>query len=185
MKKLYSTIMLLAMMVAALSFTACGSDDGGNGNGGSGSGFYTGDFIELTIDGKTYKKNLIGIYTEIELSSFGYEGLTLTSTTEDVFCDEGFRFFMGLSHYSSSSKLLSSSTGSYNVHTKSNNDSSNLCLFVQFQKNSIDYDAESGTHKVTSIKQVSNGVQVSGTFNITLKRNSNTKMIEGKYTMTL
>ena len=27
MKKLYSTIMLLAMMVAALSFTACGDDD--------------------------------------------------------------------------------------------------------------------------------------------------------------
>ena len=33
MKKLYSTIMMLAMMVAALSFTACGSDDGGNGGG--------------------------------------------------------------------------------------------------------------------------------------------------------
>jgi len=33
MKKLYSTIMLLAMMVAALSFTACGGDDGGNGGG--------------------------------------------------------------------------------------------------------------------------------------------------------
>ena len=27
MKKLYSTIMMLAMMVAALSFTACGGDD--------------------------------------------------------------------------------------------------------------------------------------------------------------
>ena len=33
MKKLYSGIMMLAMMVAALSFTACGSDDGGNGGG--------------------------------------------------------------------------------------------------------------------------------------------------------
>lgn len=35
MKKLYSTIMMLAMMVAALSFTACGGDDdnqGGDGN---------------------------------------------------------------------------------------------------------------------------------------------------------
>ena len=39
MKKLYSTIMLLAMMVAALSLTACGDDDedevGGNGNSSS------------------------------------------------------------------------------------------------------------------------------------------------------
>jgi hypothetical protein len=39
MKKLYSTIMMLAMMVAALSLTACGcsddEDDGGNGNSSS------------------------------------------------------------------------------------------------------------------------------------------------------
>jgi len=34
MKKLYSTIMMLAMMVAALSLTACGGDDDG-GNGGA------------------------------------------------------------------------------------------------------------------------------------------------------
>ena len=31
MKKLYSTIMMLAMMVAALSLTACGGDDDENG----------------------------------------------------------------------------------------------------------------------------------------------------------
>lgn len=37
MKKLYPTIMLLAMMVAALSLTACGGDDGGDGNGGGGT----------------------------------------------------------------------------------------------------------------------------------------------------
>lgn len=35
MKKIYSTIMMLAMMFAALSFTACSSDDDGN-KGGSG-----------------------------------------------------------------------------------------------------------------------------------------------------
>ena len=40
MKKVYSTVMMLAMMVAALSFTACGGDDDGDDidNGGSGSG---------------------------------------------------------------------------------------------------------------------------------------------------
>ena len=37
MKKLYSTIMMLAMMVAALSFTACGGDDDEDG-GNSGNG---------------------------------------------------------------------------------------------------------------------------------------------------
>ena len=55
MKKLYSTIMLLTMMVAALSLTACGGDDdeiGGNSSfligtwsvtSGQGWGGYTGD----------------------------------------------------------------------------------------------------------------------------------------------
>ena len=33
MKKVYSTVMMLAMMVAALSFTACGSDDDEVDNG--------------------------------------------------------------------------------------------------------------------------------------------------------
>ena len=37
MKKLYSSIMLLAMMVAALSLTACGGDDDENGVDGGGS----------------------------------------------------------------------------------------------------------------------------------------------------
>ena len=45
MKKLYSTIMLLAMMVAALSLTACGGDDdeenGGDGGGGSANSTFT------------------------------------------------------------------------------------------------------------------------------------------------
>lgn len=41
MKKLYSTIMMLAMMVAALSFTACGGDDDGGNNNGGGSGSTT------------------------------------------------------------------------------------------------------------------------------------------------
>jgi len=37
MKKIYSTVMMLAMMVAALSFTACGSDDDDVDNGGDAS----------------------------------------------------------------------------------------------------------------------------------------------------
>lgn len=45
MKKLYSTIIMLAMMVAALGLTACGGDDGdeigGDGGGGSASSTFT------------------------------------------------------------------------------------------------------------------------------------------------
>ena len=52
MKKLYSTIMLLAMMVAALSLTACGGDDGGNGNGGGINSNQVYDVLQ--INGKDY-----------------------------------------------------------------------------------------------------------------------------------
>ena len=41
MKKLYSTFMMLAMMVAALNLTACGSDDDDGNNDGGGSGSTT------------------------------------------------------------------------------------------------------------------------------------------------
>ena len=51
MKKLYSTIMMLAMMVAALSLTACSSssDDDGDGGGGSSS-----SLVLTTSDGTKY-----------------------------------------------------------------------------------------------------------------------------------
>lgn len=54
MKKIYSTIMLLAMMVAALSLSACGGEDkddnGGGGDGGSSSATFT-----ITIDGNKHE----------------------------------------------------------------------------------------------------------------------------------
>ena len=50
MKKLYSTIMMLAMMVAALSFTACSkSDDDEFGGGGDDENQY----FQITINGET------------------------------------------------------------------------------------------------------------------------------------
>ena len=57
MKKLYSAIMLLAMMVAALCFTACGDDDdedGGNGN------FDDSEYFQVTINGETYNDDSFG-----------------------------------------------------------------------------------------------------------------------------
>ena len=50
MKKVYSTFMLLAMMVAALGLISCGGDgdDDDKGGGGNGNGNSSGDFIEFT-----------------------------------------------------------------------------------------------------------------------------------------
>ena len=51
MKKLYSTIMLLAMMVAALSLTACGGDDGEDDGGNDSGGSYSSTFTIIYDDG--------------------------------------------------------------------------------------------------------------------------------------
>ena len=49
MKKIYSTVMMLAMMVAALSFTACGGDDDDEIDNGGGKGGKT-----LIVDGEAF-----------------------------------------------------------------------------------------------------------------------------------
>ena len=53
MKKLYSTITMLAIMVAALSLTACGGSDddeiGGDGNSSDDE-----EYFEITINGEKY-----------------------------------------------------------------------------------------------------------------------------------
>lgn len=49
MKKIYSTVMMLAMMVAALSFTACGGDDDEVDNGGGSNTALT-----ITVDGQEH-----------------------------------------------------------------------------------------------------------------------------------
>lgn len=49
MKKLYSTIMMLAMMVAALGFTACGGDD--EGDDGISSSMIVGTWKPTNVEG--------------------------------------------------------------------------------------------------------------------------------------
>ena len=182
MKKLYSAIMLLAMMVAALSLTACGGDDEEDEIGGEISS--SGDFIELTIDGKTYHKELVGIYSELEV---GENDMLLTGTIEDVFDDEGFHFFMALAHTENKQKLLSSPTGTYSVGDKLGFDDEpeNLCFFPDYERNRNNYKLRNGSHQVTSIKQAKHGIQVRGTFKVTMYYDNESVRISGKYGVTV
>ena len=87
MKKIYSTILLLAMMVAALSLTACGGDDdeiGGNSSfmvgtwsvtSGQGWGGYTGDGEAEYLQ---FKSN--GTYINVQFD----DGLYITKGTWKV-----------------------------------------------------------------------------------------------------
>lgn len=180
MKKLYSTIMLLAMMVAALSLTACGDDEEEIENGLYGSD----DFIEVTIDGKTYHKKMFGIYSQVEI---GKNDMVLTGTTEDVFDEDGFGFFMALTHSEKKNKLLSSPLGDYSVgdYLWFDDEPENLCFYPQYEKNRHDYELSGGSHQVTSIKQNKNGVQVCGKFKITMYDDDESVVISGKYGMTV
>ena len=83
---------IVVVLLSALTFTSCSSDD----EGGSG------DFIEVTIDGKTYRHNVYGIYAEVTLG----DDMLMTYSTEDVFYDDGFQFFYGIFHHENQSKLL-------------------------------------------------------------------------------
>ena len=80
MKKLYSTIMLLAMMVAALSLTACSSSDDDDigysplvgtwqGVAGEGWGFYSDEAVELVL---LHFKN-DGTYIDVIENEYGIE----------------------------------------------------------------------------------------------------------------
>lgn len=81
MKKLYSTIMMLAMMVAAFSLTACGGDDEDDDIGG-GSGTSSSTFTIVL----TYQNGNEEIYTyeneyEIESLAAEFENLKLFERT--------------------------------------------------------------------------------------------------------
>ena len=73
MKNLKNYWMIAVMAVlSAWGFTSCSADEGGNGGQ---------DFIEVPIDGKTYKKDVFGIYSMVAAD----DDLLVCYSTEDVF----------------------------------------------------------------------------------------------------
>lgn len=87
MKKLYSTIMMLAMMVAAFSLTACGGSDDDEENGGGTSG--NGSKLEL--------KNLKGTWTTVAVNNVppSEKEDNFMNFTFHVYWDEGYQYESG------------------------------------------------------------------------------------------
>ena len=86
MKKLYSTILLLAMMVAALGFTACGDDDEEDDSGSGYSSFLVGtwqvedeDSYADEVEYVQFKSN--GTYINVQ---YDEDGLYITKGTWNV-----------------------------------------------------------------------------------------------------
>ena len=80
MKKLYSTILMLAAIVAALSLTACGGDDEDNGGGGT-----PGSSSKLEL------KNLKGTWTTVAVNS-GKKEDNYMNFSFFVYWDEGYMY---------------------------------------------------------------------------------------------
>ena len=111
MKKLYSTIMMLAMMVAALGLTACGGDDDNNDIGG---GISSTNYLEVIIDGTKYTQQYELPFVAITLPSDVDNSLWLSSSVEEEF-GGNLNFGIAIYHKSDINALLGSSTGTYNV----------------------------------------------------------------------
>ena len=105
MKKLYSTVMMLAMMVAALSFTACGGDDEVDNGGGDASivGMWECTNFDSVTDYPEVFESTINVGTRVcfqsggtyytdygETGRWSLKGNTLTAIVDDKYkipCD--------------------------------------------------------------------------------------------------
>ena len=178
MKKLKNYWMIAVMAVLGTwCLTSCSDDDGGGGGGR--------DFIEVTFDGKTYKKDMFGIYATTLVDN----DLMLSYSTEDVFDNKGFSFFYGITMPEGEPDILDSSTGTYRAvrdFKGSSVRSFDFTADLEFYDKDEYFYVESGTHKVTSIRKVDGGVEIEGTFDVVMEENYTyeTKKVKGKYRMT-
>lgn len=186
MRKVYSTIMMLALMVAALSLTACGSssDDEEDNGGGSDIGY-----IQVKIDGKTYKESIqYWAYAQIDPFGSDAQGNKLTHTydmTAHFEDTEGFLFMFGLSHFRNNSALLASNPGSYPFAKNIDDDAvyNNLAFSCLYELDGDEYNVVSGTHQVKSIKSIGSDIYVEGSFTAVFSLRGDTRNISGSYRM--
>ena len=188
MRIIYSSVMMLAMMVAALSFTACGGDDD-NDDIGNGGGDSSSSYIQVKIDGNTYKESILEwYYAQIDPLGTDNQGNKLTHTY-DMYAHfedtEGFLFMFGITHYRKKDNLLASSPGSYPFARSIDDDDiyNNLAFTCLYELDGDEYNTVSGTHQVKSIKSVGSDVRVEGSFTAECRYNGDTKNIQGSYSI--
>ena len=154
--KLMSKLAMLLLSVVVFGFTACSEDD---------SSGRSGEYLEVTVNGKTFKK-------VIECT-----GVSETSDYSCVYtCDTDPIDFM-LWFTSDLNAVASASPGSYRL----NSSDYPQCFDLDIEYITDDYDfipVQRGTHNVTSIRKVGQGVMVEGKFSGVLE---NGAPISGKY----
>ena len=182
MKKVNFMITMFAIMFAALSFTACGSDNGDDATGGDSSEGY----IEVKFNGKTYRE-AINNWEYAQIDPVGKDDqdrkLTFTYDMQSHFENKGFSFMFGIVHFRNRSELLKSASGSYPCAKDILDDSfyNNLTFCPMFDLNGDEYDFERGTHQVKRISGAENAVYVEGSFTASFKLNSDRQTVSGSY----
>lgn len=192
--------MALQLLNMPFSFTMYLNREGTNGDnnhGGNdnednnGTGVpSTGDFIQVTLNGKTYTGTIYdNIYAQIDPVGRDSENkpLTLTYDMFDHFSEKGFEFFHGIVHYSRKADLLTTKPGTYecgkDILTQKYYHNMNFwsTLSIDYE----DYDWVSGTHTLKSIKEVNGHVQLEGSYTSTFEHDGKTVTVKGKYRMTI
>lgn len=177
MKSWKNYLMITVMAVLGTwCLTSCSDDDEPGGGG---------DFIEVTIDGKTYKEDVFGIYAMTIVDN----DLALCYSTEDVFDGKGFSFFYGMLMPENERDVLNCSTGTYRAvedfYDRELKVFDFTCDLEYYDKDEY-YYVQSGKHKVTSIRKVDGEIQIEGTFDVIMEDDYTyeEKHVTGKYRIT-
>ena len=149
-------------------------------------GTIEGDFVKVTFEGNTYQEPM-PFYCQVD--PVGWNGdtpLTFTYDAIEHFKNNGFAFMLGLIHYSRQRDLLNSSPGTYkcvgNIYL---DNYSNFTFTGMLEIDYKEYDFVSGTHQVTSVKEVGGKIQIEGNFTNIFEYHGDTKTIKGNYRMTI
>lgn len=146
MKKLYSTIMLLAMMVAALCLTACGGNDEDDGGDNSPSGNKT-----LIIDGESY---YCGSGCDLAQTNGSGMYLTIQAVEDRVYQINGKELVVRISP----SKVSQLSVGQVFGHEKMS--IRNYRGLMQMELNAYSWDAVNGDITIISIGETQITIQI-------------------------
>lgn len=190
MKKFNFCLVMVLLAFLPLVLTSCNGDD---------DDFESSDYIEVTLNGKTYKETIpVFGYVFLDGTETDSKGrrITLTNVALDAFDKYGFSFMPSIGHFSKKSDLLAAKTGEFLHKSDFGNilegefkvENFTLVTDLEIFDDDTFYELMDGKHYVNSIKEVgSEEVQIEGTFSGTYYCSDNDKEceIQGKYKMTL
>ncbi|MDE7455573.1 MAG: hypothetical protein K2M96_02575 [Prevotella sp.] len=196
MKKIYSTLMMLSLMVASLSFTACSSDDDdSDGN------YDDNEYFQITINGETFNDHCYGgMYLDLpskikngkEVNLYGFRSEAIMISSQDAL---QYAIIVGDISLDMSS-IYPKSTGTYDITTYSAYSFTEIpdnVGMVITGGNSKYRTVTSGSLKITKVSKVNKKAYgrdcyaTEGTFFFTLTDNwdGNENEISGKFRIIL